>query len=86
MKLYIHGLLGTGEGYKAMLVRQQAPDVIAPDFTGTLDERMAQLDQLLQGEQDVILVGSSLGGLMATLWTCAHPDRACGDWCCWRPP
>ncbi len=48
--------------------------VSTPDFSGDLATRMAQLEPLL-GSDRWILVGSSFGGLMAALWTLAHPAQ-----------
>ena len=75
MKLFIHGLLSSGQGFKARLLREIFPDILTPDFPGDLDERMAKLEAILAQGDDHILIGSSFGGLMAALYACAHPDR-----------
>jgi pimeloyl-ACP methyl ester carboxylesterase len=75
-RLFIHGLEGTSRGFKAVLLRSRFPDLLTPDFTGPLEERMAALEPLLAASpQPWTLIGSSFGGLMATLFTCAHPER-----------
>jgi pimeloyl-ACP methyl ester carboxylesterase len=45
------------------------------DYAGPLEERMAQLDRELAGRDNLILVGSSYGGLMAALFACANEGR-----------
>ena len=70
--MFLHGLDSSSQGRKARLLA--AMGVETPDFTGTLQERMAQLEPML-GKERWLLVGSSFGGLMAALWTLDHPDR-----------
>jgi pimeloyl-ACP methyl ester carboxylesterase len=73
--VFIHGLEGTSQGTKATLLRSLFPDMLTPDFRGTLEERMAELYPVL-GDQDVwTLVGSSFGGLMAALFACERPAQ-----------
>ena len=45
--LFIHGLAGSGQGFKATFLRGLYPDLLAPDFPGEFWERMAQLEALL---------------------------------------
>ncbi len=76
MRLFIHGLLSSGQAFKANYLRQYYfPNLVSPDFPGTLEERMARLDVVLGDASDIILIGSSFGGLMAALFTCAQPQR-----------
>jgi len=72
-RMFIHGLESSSQGKKAALLRTVFPELITPDFTGPLQERMTALSPLLADHDDWILVGSSFGGLMAALWACAHP-------------
>lgn len=71
--MFIHGLASSGQGDKATFLRAQFPDLVAPDFTGTLDQRLVQLTGILGNTSDCTLIGSSFGGLMATLFACQHP-------------
>ena len=73
--MFIHGQDSSSRTYKATLLRAARPDALVPDFTGPLDERMAQLEPLLAGANDWVLIGSSMGGLMAALWARANPAR-----------
>ncbi len=75
MKIFIHGLLSSSEGFKARFFRRTFPDMLTPDFSGDLDKRMAQLQRILMTGEDHILVGSSFGGLMAALYLCEHPHK-----------
>lgn len=72
--LYLHGLDSSGQARKAQAIRQRVPELETPDFSGSLAERMAQLRSML-GEERLVLVGSSFGGLMAALWTCQYPHQ-----------
>jgi len=71
-RVFIHGLDSSSRGTKGSFFRERYPDMLMEDFTGDLQERMAQLEGFLVGRRDLILVGSSFGGLMATLFTCSH--------------
>lgn len=73
--IFIHGLESSGRGFKANLLRGIVPDILTPTFTGSLQERMAQLVPVLAQQSRWIIVGSSLGGLMGALFTCAQPQR-----------
>lgn len=73
--MFIHGQDSSSQTYKATLLRAAWPDALVPDFTGPLDERMARLVPLLEGTNDWVLIGSSMGGLMAALWAYAHPAQ-----------
>jgi len=73
--IFIHGLEGTSQGVKATLLRGLFPDMLIPDFTGSLEGRMADLYSILGEEDDWRIVGSSFGGLMGALFTCQRPDQ-----------
>jgi pimeloyl-ACP methyl ester carboxylesterase len=49
--------------------------MLMPDFAGSLAERMAQLERDLAGKNNLILIGSSYGGLMAALFACKNEAR-----------
>ena len=73
--IFLHGLEGTSQGTKATLLRSLFPEMLTPDFSGSLEERMATLNPIL-GDQDVwTIVGSSFGGLMAALFACQLPAQ-----------
>ena len=38
-------------------------------------ERMEKLEGLLAGKNELVLVGSSYGGLMAAVYACLHEER-----------
>ena len=70
--VFLHGLESSSKGTKGTYFRERFPDMIIPDFTGELAERMATLNTVLAGKSDLVLVGSSFGGLMATLFAMEH--------------
>jgi len=73
--MFIHGLESNNQGTKAVYFRKHFPDMLTPNFPGSLDERMADLRALLSGESDIILVGSSFGGLMASIFVMENEPR-----------
>ena len=73
--IFIHGMVSSGQGFKARLLRRQFPHILAPDFDGSLEERMAQLLPILGDQPDWTIIGSSFGGLMGALFTCQHPGQ-----------
>jgi pimeloyl-ACP methyl ester carboxylesterase len=73
--IFIHGLEGTSHGVKATLLRGLFPDILTPDFPGSLDERMAALEEIIGQTRGWTLIGSSFGGLMAALFACARPEQ-----------
>lgn len=68
MKIFLHGLESSSRGAKATFLRGLYPEMIIPDFSGDLSERMTTLHDVLAGQKDIMLVGSSFGGLMATIY------------------
>jgi pimeloyl-ACP methyl ester carboxylesterase len=73
--IYLHGLLSDSNGVKARLLRERYPEIIIPDFDGSLEERMELLVPILGDRQGWTIVGSSFGGLMGALFTCQHPQQ-----------
>lgn len=73
--LFIHGLAGSGQGFKATFLRGLYPELFTPDFPGEFWERMAQLAALIGDSTGWTLIGSSMGGLMAAVYACTHPGQ-----------
>jgi alpha-beta hydrolase superfamily lysophospholipase len=73
--VFIHGLESTAQGTKGQFFRQFFPQMIIEDYTGVFATRMRQLKDLLAGKTDLILVGSSYGGLMATQYAIENEDK-----------
>jgi pimeloyl-ACP methyl ester carboxylesterase len=71
--IFLHGLFGSSQGFKARLLRSQFPEMVIPDFQGDLEERMAQLAPVLGQFPEWTVIGSSFGGLMAALVACRQP-------------
>jgi pimeloyl-ACP methyl ester carboxylesterase len=72
---FLHGLDSSSRGNKAVWFRDHFPIMQIPDFTGSLDERMAKLTDLLDGQELHVLIGSSFGGLMATIYALENEGR-----------
>ena len=74
-RVFIHGLESTSHGTKGVFFRERYPDMIIEDYVGAFAERMGKLEGLLAGKDDLILVGSSFGGLMAAVYACLREER-----------
>jgi len=74
-RVFIHGLESSSEGTKGVFFKKGYPDMIVEDYPGSLEERMEKLNRLLADRSDIVLVGSSFGGLMAAIYACEHEDR-----------
>ena len=72
---FLHGLESSGSGTKGRFFARNFPHVVCPDFTGSLSDRLRQLEKLCQNEQQLILIGSSFGGLMATCFAAQHHTK-----------
>ena len=73
--VFIHGLESTAQGTKGQFFRQFFPQMIIEDYTGDFATRMRKLDSLLSGKNDLILVGSSYGGLMAAQYAIDNKNK-----------
>ncbi len=74
-RVFIHGLESSGRGAKGTYFSERYPDMIIEDYFGSFQERMEKLEGILAGKGDLILVGSSFGGLMAAVFACLHEER-----------
>jgi len=74
-RAFIHGLESSSQGTKGLFFREKYPDMIIEDFFGSFSQRMEKLEDLLANKNDLILVGSSYGGLMAAVYACLHKRR-----------
>jgi pimeloyl-ACP methyl ester carboxylesterase len=73
--IYLHGSDSSSQSGKARQFAEKFPGMVTPDFTGSFEERMAQLYSILGDQKDWAILGSSYGGLMGTVFTCQHPDQ-----------
>jgi pimeloyl-ACP methyl ester carboxylesterase len=73
--IFIHGSDSNSQTYKATLLRGLFPGMVTPDFTGSLSERMEQLEAILGDRTGWTIIGSSLGGLMAALFATQAPGQ-----------
>lgn len=81
MKLmFFHGLESGPHGNKYKALKERFPDIVSPDFRGMrkVEERMAHAEKVTEGMKDLVIVGSSFGGLCAALLAHRHPDRVAG--------
>lgn len=69
-RVFVHGLEGSSQGTKSQFFRKRYPGMIIEDYTGGIEERMEKLRGVLSGRREIILVGSSYGGLMAAMYAC----------------
>ena len=73
--IFLHGLESSSQTYKASVIRNSFPELIVPDFTGPIEERMMALYPMLGDKKDWTIIGSSFGGLMGAIFTCEHPGQ-----------
>jgi len=72
-RIFIHGLESSNQGTKSRFFREKYPDMIIPNFEGSLEQRLKKLEQVLSGYAAIRVVGSSFGGLMAAIFAMDHP-------------
>ncbi|MFW9897358.1 MAG: YqiA/YcfP family alpha/beta fold hydrolase [Candidatus Thorarchaeota archaeon] len=81
--IFIHGLESSGKGFKGRLLRKVIPEIVSPDFKefdpslniyDLLEIRMRELNMILSEKKPWILIGSSFGGLMASIYTLNNPN------------
>jgi pimeloyl-ACP methyl ester carboxylesterase len=72
--IFLHGLDSSGKGSKGQYFARYFPQMLRPNFSGTLEERLVQLDRHCAGLDNLWLIGSSFGGLMATCRAMARPE------------
>ncbi|UCH00421.1 MAG: alpha/beta fold hydrolase [Deltaproteobacteria bacterium] len=73
--IFIHGQESSIKGTKGLFFREHFPEMIIPDFVGDVSTRMSKLNEILIDKRGVIMIGSSLGGLMAALYAFQNQDR-----------
>jgi len=79
MVLLAHGLEGRPDGAKGTALREAGFEVIAPDGRQKrLCDRIADLERALEDLSEVVLVGSSYGGLAAAYLAGRHVQRLRG--------
>lgn len=75
---FLHGLESGPIGTKSLALQSAFGAVLAPDCRGMLDidERLAHVERVLaEVDDELVLVGSSFGGLMAALVADRQPHR-----------
>jgi len=73
--LFLHGLDSSIRGTKGQWLHLHFPTVRMHDYHGELDQRLGQLEEEVADLDNLILIGSSFGGLMATCFALRHPER-----------
>ena len=79
--VFLHGLESGPHGSKYhTLLGLGLGEVIAPDCTGIMDvpTRLAIIETALGEHTELVLVGSSFGGLMALAYAASHPEQVAG--------
>jgi len=78
MLIWAHGLWGSPNGSKVTAIRESGIEVNSPDFNNMeLDERVDILNELVSKEE-VVLAGSSYGGLACALVARQQPKQVKG--------
>ena len=71
---FLHGLDSSGNGTKGRFFADNYPHIVRPDFTGSLADRLEQLAELCANQHELLFIGSSFGGLMATRYAIDNPE------------
>jgi len=74
-RIFIHGLQSSNQGTKALYFKKHFPDMMVPNFTGSLEARMIQLNGVLADLSNLVLVGSSFGGMMAAIYAGEYESK-----------
>jgi len=72
---FLHGLESSGNGTKGKFFANHFPDILRPDFKGSLSTRLRQLESLCHEAENITLIGSSFGGLMASCFAESNRER-----------
>ncbi len=82
--IFVHGLESSGHGFKGRFLKSMFPDILTPDFKKSdenipmyelLEYRMTELNAILNSKKFWIIIGSSFGGLMGSLYTLQNPHK-----------
>ncbi len=73
--VFIHGLESTAQGAKGQFFSHNFPRMIIEDYVGDFTTRMRTLNDVLSGKTNLIIVGSSYGGLMAVSYAMENESR-----------
>ncbi len=73
--IFLHGLDSSGYGTKGRYFSEHYPDMARPDFDGTLNQRMEQLKKIVIPMDELVIVGSSFGGLMGACLCQQLPEK-----------
>ena len=78
MLIWAHGLWGSPNGSKVTAIRESGIEVVSPDFNNMeLEKRIEILNEIVSKEE-VILAGSSYGGLACALVAQQQPEQVKG--------
>jgi pimeloyl-ACP methyl ester carboxylesterase len=84
--IFVHGLESSGKGFKGRFLKSVFPDIFTPDFKKPdkyipmyelLEIRMVEFNSILMKKTPWVIIASSFGGLMATIFTLKNPNRVC---------
>ncbi|MBN2538743.1 MAG: alpha/beta hydrolase [Deltaproteobacteria bacterium] len=74
-RVFIHGLESSAQGTKGTYFRKRYSDMIIENYPGSLESRMDKLRGILTDKKNLVLVGSSYGGLMAAMYACDNEHK-----------
>ena len=72
---FLHGLDSSSKGTKGRWFAKHFPEILIPDFKGDLETRLSALKKLSRNCDNITLVGSSFGGLMATCFAMEYLQK-----------
>ncbi|MCC5855746.1 MAG: alpha/beta fold hydrolase [Idiomarina sp.] len=76
MLYFFHGLESGPHGQKYQLLKAEYAQLRSPDFQGMdLETRLLHAEANTRGTQNLVVIGSSFGGLVAARLYSAYPER-----------
>ena len=73
--IFLHGLDSSGYGTKGRYFSERFPTMLRPDFEGALVDRMKRLNAIVSDRSNIIMIGSSFGGLMGACFAIKQPKK-----------
>ena len=73
---FLHGLDSSPDGTKAVLLKKRYPDILVPELPPDVGRRLEIVENAFT--EPLLVIGSSLGGLTALLYSMKHPRMVKG--------
>ena len=84
--IFIHGLESSGKGFKGRFLKSIFANIITPDLKefdpkismyDLFEYRMREVNSILSTKKLWVIIGSSFGGLLGSVYTLQNPHKVC---------